>query len=81
MLSLSRWFPSLRRAWKPIDFTTSTYRKLPSKQLIEEETLPNYEAAWYYPAKIGEIINGQYQIVGKLGFGITSTAWLARDLK
>ncbi|KAJ5356372.1 CMGC protein kinase [Penicillium concentricum] len=34
----------------------------------------------YYPANIGEILRSKYQIVGKLGFGVTSTVWLARDL-
>ncbi|KAJ5201990.1 kinase-like domain-containing protein [Penicillium cinerascens] len=39
-----------------------------------------YIASRYYPTRIGEIIKEQYQVVGKLGFGSTSTAWLARDM-
>jgi hypothetical protein len=46
---------------------------------IEEETLPNYNANAFYPARINEVLNGRYQIVLKLGFGVTSTVWLARD--
>ncbi|CAK7205339.1 hypothetical protein SEUCBS139899_008109 [Sporothrix eucalyptigena] len=29
---------------------------------------------------IGDIVGGHYQVVGKLGYGTTSTVWLARDL-
>ncbi|PLB47751.1 kinase-like protein [Aspergillus steynii IBT 23096] len=34
----------------------------------------------YYPTRIGEVIKERYQVIGKLGFGFTSTVWLARDL-
>lgn len=30
---------------------------------------------------MGEILRNRYQVVGKLGFGSTSTVWLARDPK
>ncbi|KAK1827511.1 CMGC protein kinase [Podospora conica] len=39
------------------------------------------EVACYFPAKIGDILDGKYQVLGKLGCGITSAVWLARDLK
>lgn len=48
---------------------------------MEEETLPDYIASRYYPTRIGEIIKDRYQVVGKLGYGTTSTVWLARDIK
>ncbi|KAN0070601.1 CMGC/SRPK protein kinase [Elaphomyces granulatus] len=35
--------------------------------------MPDYVASRYYPARIGEIFKDQYQIVGKLGFGASST--------
>ncbi|QVM13755.1 hypothetical protein D8B26_008386 [Coccidioides posadasii str. Silveira] len=47
---------------------------------IEEETIPGYVAARYYPVRIGEVFNERYQVVGKLGYGATSTVWLARDM-
>ncbi|PSN61879.1 kinase-like protein [Corynespora cassiicola Philippines] len=34
----------------------------------------------YYPLRIGEVLNTKYQILGKLGFGLGSTVWLANDL-
>ncbi|KAI1999914.1 hypothetical protein LOZ67_003319 [Ophidiomyces ophidiicola] len=46
-----------------------------------EETIPGYVAARYYPVRIGEVFNERYQVVGKLGYGATSTVWLARDMK
>ncbi len=50
-------------------------------KLIEEETLPGYNANHFYPARLGEILNDRYKLVVKLGYGMTATVWLARDLK
>jgi serine/threonine-protein kinase SRPK3 len=50
-------------------------------QLIEEETLPHYSPAQFFPINIGEVLNARYQVIGKLGYGGNSTAWLSRDLK
>lgn len=46
---------------------------------IEEETLPNYRRESFYPIRLGDEINNRYRIVTKLGFGTSSTVWLARD--
>lgn len=48
----------------------------PSEKVEEE----NFGIERYYPARIGDILSSRYRIVGKLGFGISSTVWLARDL-
>lgn len=42
--------------------------------------MPDYLAERYYPVRIGDLFASRYQVVGKLGFGATSTVWLARDL-
>ncbi|KAI1110818.1 serine threonine protein kinase, CMGC group [Nemania sp. NC0429] len=78
MLSFLRRFcwPS----WKLIQFSNSNFAQIPEDQKIEEERLPDYLASRYYPAHIGEVLKDRYQIVGKLGFGASSTVWLARDL-
>ncbi|KAL2888905.1 CMGC/SRPK protein kinase [Ceratocystis lukuohia] len=50
---------------------------------LEEEFFggPNRVAATYFPVCIGDVYqDGRYQVLGKLGFGRTSTVWLARDL-
>ena len=57
----------------------SNVNLLPSQQKIEEERNPKYNPDAFYPAKIGEILNGRYRIVAKLGYGMTATVWLARD--
>lgn len=69
------------RAWKPLTFPNEGFVSISTDKKVEEETLPDYVASRYYPVRIGEILRTRYQIVGKLGFGVTSTVWLARDLK
>lgn len=48
---------------------------------IEEETLPKYNANMFYPTRLDEVLNDRYQVITKLGFGVTATVWLARDLQ
>ncbi|KAM3416881.1 hypothetical protein BST61_g8469 [Cercospora zeina] len=48
---------------------------------IEEETVRGYKAKDYYPVRIGQTFHGQYQTIGKLGYGSASTVWLCRDLQ
>ncbi|SMY20667.1 unnamed protein product [Zymoseptoria tritici ST99CH_1A5] len=73
------WKPLLRRAWKPLTFPRESIASLPIDSKVEEETIPGYVATRYYPVRIGELFQDRYQVVGKLGYGITSTVWLARD--
>ncbi|TPX13086.1 uncharacterized protein E0L32_006512 [Thyridium curvatum] len=80
MASLLRRIPWSGRAWKPLSFSNTNFPRLPTQQRIEEELFPDYVASRYYPVRIGEILKDRYQIVGKLGFGASSTVWLARDL-
>lgn len=47
---------------------------------IEEETLPKYSHRTFYSAKLGDRLNNRYEIVAKLGYGMTATVWLAKDL-
>ncbi|KAG6204629.1 hypothetical protein E4U50_005112 [Claviceps purpurea] len=62
-----------RLAWKPLAFPSEGFAVIPADERIEEETLPNYATSQYYPVAIGEIFRARYQVVGKLGFGTTST--------
>lgn len=68
--------PSLR----PRQFPTSGFVKVDPMEKIEEEDLPFYDTEAYYPAYIGEVFASRYQIVSKLGYGMSSTTWLCRDL-
>lgn len=78
---LLRSFSRLRQTWKPLNFSNPNFIRIPANQKIEEETIPDYVASRYYTVRIGEIFKDQYQVVGKLGFGASSTVWLARDMK
>ncbi|EXK83274.1 CMGC/SRPK protein kinase [Fusarium oxysporum f. sp. raphani 54005] len=80
MASFLRKIPWPGRAWKPLVFSNPSFQKVPIEEKIEEELFPDYVASRYYPAKIGEVLRDRYQVVGKLGFGASSTVWLARDL-
>jgi serine/threonine-protein kinase SRPK3 len=47
---------------------------------LEEEKTPYYNPAHFYPARLGEVLQGRYQLATKLGHGSSSTVWLAKDL-
>ena len=75
MLPASRFWRGLfRRSWKPLAFPSDGFARISADVKIEEETTPGYVASRYYPVRIGEILHANYQVVGKLGYGITSTA-------
>uniref|UniRef100_A0A2D3V6D5 non-specific serine/threonine protein kinase n=1 Tax=Ramularia collo-cygni TaxID=112498 RepID=A0A2D3V6D5_9PEZI len=74
------WKPSLRRTWKLHVHSRGNRVLIPAEEKIEEETLLGYAAKVYYPVRIGQTFQSRYQVVGKLGFGGSSTVWLARDL-
>ena len=61
-------------------FPNEGFEVLPVGHEVEEETVPEYKAERFYPARLGEVFASRYQVVAKLGFGTTSTVWLCRDL-
>ncbi|OJJ97890.1 hypothetical protein ASPACDRAFT_1857911 [Aspergillus aculeatus ATCC 16872] len=63
-----------------IHLSTSGCELIDASTKIEEETLPSYTPESYYPVEQGEIMNDRYQVVSKIGYGGSSTVWLARDL-
>ncbi|KAI1109520.1 kinase-like protein [Nemania sp. NC0429] len=75
---------SVRRASSsavgPRRFPSAGFELIDPATKFEEEALPFYRKEEYYPMQIGQVIHGHYQVVSKLGFGTTSTVWLARDL-
>lgn len=79
LLSLLR-SSQLGPTWRPLNFSSLNFVRISANWEVEE-TIPGYIASRYYPARIGEIIKERYQVVGKLGFGASSTVWLARDMK
>ncbi|KAH8433712.1 uncharacterized protein LDX57_011346 [Aspergillus melleus] len=83
MAGLIQWATkALRRAPSPpICFPTSGFETVRRSDVLEEERFEQFNQGQYYPANIGDVLSSRYQIIGKLGFGTTSTAWLAHDLK
>lgn len=58
-----------------------TWKRLPLDKKLEEERNPGYRADTWYHVHIGEVINDRYQVCTKIGWGDTSTVWLAKDLR
>lgn len=54
---------------------------LPPDILVDEEISPGYNSKHFYPAKPGEVLADRYQALVKVGWGVSSTIWLARDLE
>src|SRR5436305_15225231 len=59
---------------------TSVPKSLSVVNPIEEECTPGYNPKHFYPMRLYEVLNGRYQITTKLGWGTSSTVWLAKDL-
>lgn len=72
----------LRRAPPPLFprvFASRNFEQIPANHKIDKQTF-SYLAQRYCPVRIGEIFASRYQSVGKLGYSVSSTMWLARDL-
>ncbi|WDK11934.1 protein kinase domain-containing protein [Colletotrichum graminicola] len=65
----------------PRTFPVVGFNAIRQDQLVEEETMPEYSSEHFYPVRLGEVFNNQFQTVAKLGYGSSSTIWLARDLR
>ena len=76
--SISRLSTQVRKKALPM---SSLGPPLPPGILVDEEILPVYDPKDFYPAKPGEVLADRYQILVKVGWGVSSTVWLARDLQ
>ncbi|POR38337.1 Uncharacterized protein TPAR_01454 [Tolypocladium paradoxum] len=73
---------TLRRAPSiPLQFPTTGFAIVKDSVRLEEEQFDEFKAGQYYPVIIGDVFASKYQVLGKLGFGTTSTVWLARNLQ
>ena len=54
---------------------------LPSDVPLEEEKIPGYDYKHFYPAHPDELLANRYKLVTKIGWGHTSTIWLAEDTR
>ena len=65
---------------QPLPLSPVIASRLSPSHAIEEEETPHYRADRFYPARLGQVLHGRYQIATKLGHGASSIVWLARDL-
>lgn len=71
-------FPKLRhQSWS---LSPMIAPRLDTHRRFEEENTPYYDPTRFYPAKLDSVLNGRYQLVTKVGYGTSSTIWLAREL-
>ena len=54
---------------------------LPLGVPVDEENIPGYRPEYFYPANPGEVLNCRYELKAKIGWGSSSTVWLARDTR
>ncbi|XP_043936045.1 SRSF protein kinase 3 [Protopterus annectens] len=69
----------------PVLLPTLLSPELPAELLgsddEEQEDPSDYRPGGYYPVKIGDLFNGRYHVVRKLGWGHFSTVWLCWDIQ
>lgn len=65
----------------PRQFPTSGFEIIDPSLKFEEETMSIYDPRMFYPVRLGEIFEGRYQVIAKLGWGAHSTIWLCHDLQ
>lgn len=56
-------------------------RQSQGQELVEEENVKACTHLGWYPVVIGEVFLDRYEVLGKLGWGQTSTIWLCKDLE
>lgn len=73
---------SLRGLFKstPYKAQNTPMKIVPAAELVEEECTPHYNPRHFYPVRLYEVLNNRYQVTAKIGWGTSSTVWLARDL-
>jgi hypothetical protein len=74
MLTMRNWVMPLLRTLQhePRPLSTVIPPRVDASQPIEEERTPYYDPSSFYPAELGEVLNGRYQITTKLGYGSSS---------
>ncbi|KAG8408367.1 hypothetical protein J3459_008227 [Metarhizium acridum] len=54
---------------------------LPVDVAVDEEKVPSYRPEHYYPANPGDLLAARYRLLVKVGWGSSSTVWLADDTR
>lgn len=53
---------------------------LPPTDIVEEEQNQHYNPYHFYPVRLHTTLVDKYVVAAKLGWGTSSTVWLARDI-
>ncbi|EFR01118.1 CMGC/DYRK protein kinase [Nannizzia gypsea CBS 118893] len=82
MARLLRWAQGAftRAPVARLQFPAGGFEVVPSGCILEAEGYGAFKAGHYCPINIGDVYSS-YQVLGKLGYGSTSTVWLARNLR
>jgi hypothetical protein len=64
-----------------LKFSNTNFKTSSASEIPEEERFELFKNGHYYPVNIGDVFSSKYQVIGKLGFDVNSTVWLARDLE
>ena len=83
MATMGRWARNAftRSASPRRIFPNNGFKAISDVERMEEENWDWYKPDLFYPVHIGEVFQSRYQVLGKLGYGSRSTAWLCRDLR
>jgi hypothetical protein len=65
----------------PRVFPTTGFTVIPTSETVEEEHWAWYTPQSFYPVGISDVLQSKYQVLYKLGYGTTATAWMCRDLR
>jgi serine/threonine-protein kinase SRPK3 len=60
---------------------TVASRQIPSDIPVDEEVIPGYDPKYFYHPNPGDILDGKYELKAKVGWGTSSTVWLAQDVR
>ncbi|KAI1135447.1 kinase-like protein [Hypoxylon sp. FL0543] len=82
-ISSKQFSSTIAKPWwprPPVSQTTPEPEILPDDTLVDEERIPGYRPKPYYPANPGDVLEDKYQLDAKIGWGSSSTVWLAHDI-
>lgn len=54
---------------------------LPTEVPVDEETIPGYHPKNFYYSHPGDMLDDRYELKAKIGWGTSSTVWLAQDIR
>ncbi|KAI0147698.1 kinase-like domain-containing protein [Xylariaceae sp. FL1272] len=52
-----------------------------TQQTVSEEEPDSYCPGGFHPVYIGDVFNGRYEVLNKIGYGVYSTVWIVEDLQ